>query len=127
MRLVRNQETARDLAQETFLKAYLSLDQYRPEYRFGNWLLKIAQNLAFSYLRRVGVDRERLTLDGEDGPGVEMIADGSPMADPSVLVEEKLLGDLVLKTIDGLAEKYRLVLTLRHTEELSYTEIADVL
>src|SRR5687768_9976543 len=60
VRILKNPESARDFAQETFLKAYLSLDQYKEEFKFGNWLLKIAQNLAFSHLRHVGIDRERL-------------------------------------------------------------------
>lgn len=127
MRILRNQETARDIAQETFLKAFLSLDQYKEEFKFSNWVLKIAQNLAFSHLRHVGVDRERLTLDAEDGPGIEMIADTAPLADPAALIEERELGGLVTRAIEGMAEKYRLVLTLRHTEGMAYQDIAEVL
>ena len=127
VRILRNQETARDIAQETFLKAFLSLDQYKEEFKFSNWVLKIAQNLAFSHLRHVGVDRERLTLDAEDGPGIEMIADTAPLADPAALIEERELGGLVTRAIEGMAEKYRLVLTLRHTEGMAYQDIAEVL
>ena len=127
IRILKNPETARDIAQETFLKAYLNLQQYREEFKFSNWLLKIAQNLAFSHLRHVGVNRERLTLDGEDGPGASEIPDPGPLADPAVLVEEKVLGELVNKCVGGMSEKYRLVLTLRHTNDLSYQEIAETL
>jgi RNA polymerase sigma-70 factor (ECF subfamily) len=127
VRLLGHPETARDIAQEAFLKAYLSLDQYRSEYRFANWLLKIAQNLAFSHLRKVGVDRERLTLDGEDRPGAEAIADPNVGADPSMVVEEKAIGGLVVSAVAGMSEKYRLVLTLRHTEGMQYQEIAQFL
>lgn len=127
VRILRNPETARDLAQETFLKAFLSLEQYREEFKFSNWLLKIAQNIAFSHLRHVGVERERLTLDGEDGPGAELIPDSAPLADPAALVEEREVGGLVSRAIETMAEKYRLVLTLRHTEGMAYQDIAEVL
>jgi RNA polymerase sigma-70 factor (ECF subfamily) len=125
--ILRNPETARDLAQETFLKAYVNLAQYDEAYKFGNWLLKIAQNLAFSHLRHVGVDRERLVLDGEDRPGLEALPDPAPMADPAGLVEERVLGETVNRAMESMSEKYRAVLTLRHTQGMAYQEIADVL
>lgn len=127
VRLVGQPETARDLGQETFLKAYLSLDQYKSEFKFTNWVLKIAQNLAFSHLRRAGVSRERLTLDGPDAAGPEAIPDPSPGSDPQRSLEEKTVGQLALKAISELSEKYRLVLVLRHTEGRSYQEIAEIL
>src|SRR5574338_65610 len=52
MRFVPDQELARDLAQETFLRVYERLDQFDPSRRFGPWLFRIGVNLALDYLRK---------------------------------------------------------------------------
>ena len=52
LRFVSDPELARDLAQETFLRAYVRFDQFDPSRRFGPWLFRIGVNLTFDYLRR---------------------------------------------------------------------------
>ncbi|MBI3981484.1 MAG: sigma-70 family RNA polymerase sigma factor [Gemmatimonadetes bacterium] len=55
-RIVRHRERAKDLTQETFVKALNALDSYRPEFRFAPWILRIANNRAVDYLRRNRLD-----------------------------------------------------------------------
>src|SRR5687767_15926520 len=55
-RMVRDRETAEDLAQETFIKVLNNLDRYSPEFKFSSWLFKIANNLTIDHLRRRRVD-----------------------------------------------------------------------
>ena len=55
-RMVRDNETAEDLAQETFIKVLNNIDRYRPEFKFSSWLFKIANNITIDHLRRRQVD-----------------------------------------------------------------------
>src|SRR5947207_7227570 len=55
-RMVRDKETAEDLAQETFIKVLNNIDRYRPEFKFSSWLFKIANNITIDHLRRRHVD-----------------------------------------------------------------------
>ena len=50
-RLLCNEEEARDMVQETFLRVWLSLDKYRPEFRFATWLYRVACNICYDRLR----------------------------------------------------------------------------
>ncbi|HEX9607096.1 MAG TPA: sigma-70 family RNA polymerase sigma factor, partial [Gemmatimonadaceae bacterium] len=55
-RMVRDNETAEDLAQETFIKVLNNIDRYRPEFKFSSWLFKIANNITIDHLRRRQID-----------------------------------------------------------------------
>ena len=55
-RMVRDRETAEDLAQDTFIKVLNHIDRYRPEFKFSSWLFKIANNVAIDHLRKRHLD-----------------------------------------------------------------------
>src|SRR3712207_1995536 len=61
-RMVRDRETAEDLAQETFIKVLNHIDRYRPEFKLSSWLFKIANNVAIDHLRKRQV--ETISMDG---------------------------------------------------------------
>src|SRR3712207_2157029 len=61
-RMVRDRETAEDLAQETFIKVLNHIDRYRPEFKLSSWLFKIANNVAIDHLRKRHVDT--ISMDG---------------------------------------------------------------
>lgn len=127
LRIVRRPETAEDLAQETFLKAYRALGRFDPQRKFSSWLFKIAHNSALDALRREG--HEPLSLDapaadGEEPP--ELPAD--PKAEnPFARAAGRDLGRALESALRGLRPQYREILLLRFVEELSYEEIAEVL
>lgn len=127
VRLVKDRETAMDLGQEAFLKAYMYLDRYDVKRSFSNWILKIAQNVAFTHLKRAGVSKERLVLDGPEDRGADRLADPNPMSDPEEQVSRKAMAGLAHQVMERLPEKYRVVLTLRYMEGLEYQDIAEVL
>jgi len=77
-RFCRDHDTADELAQETFVKAYMSLDTFREEYRFSSWIGTIATNLAFNHLKR-----QKRQVSTVDYPIEEIIADPNPGSDPS--------------------------------------------
>ncbi len=127
MRVVRRAEDAEDLAQETFVRMFRALDRYDPERPFTAWLFTIATRLAIDHLRRRRVQTVSLTvtqpgsteereLDVED-PGLK------PDEVTSNAEEEIIAQDM----IDSLPEHYRIVVLLRHQQDLSYEEIAEAL
>ena len=119
LRFVRDEELARDLAQETFLRVYERLDQFDPSRRFGPWLFRIGVNLTLDYLRK----RKRRGLWSLFS---ESPAERPP--DPAVPDPRKQLdlSEEVRAVLDQIPEKYRMVLVLRDLENFSTSEIAAV-
>jgi RNA polymerase sigma-70 factor (ECF subfamily) len=115
-------DEAADVAQDSFLRAYLHLDQYDPTYSFVNWMLKIAQNRAFSHLRRKGVARDRLSLDAEGTEEPTTAAD-----DPLVSAEARDTTEKLERAMMRVPEKYRILLHLRHAEGRQGPDIARIL
>lgn len=117
-RFVSDRDTAEDLAQDAFLKAFSRLDQFDSSRRFGPWLFRIAVNGTLDHLRKrkrrgwLGFfgDRERRYDPGCDDP--RDAADTA--ADVRFVIEQ-------------LPERYRTVLVLRDLENFSTSEIAAVL
>jgi RNA polymerase sigma-70 factor (ECF subfamily) len=117
-RILRHPGDAEDAAQDAFVRAYVALDSYNPQYRFYTWLATIAQNVCFRSLRSrdwriasvepVLVRAHRAYV--EDGPEIPL------------LMRER--DETIRRLVDGLPDKYRQVLILRHWHELSYEEIA---
>lgn len=113
-----------DLAQEVFLKVFRKLHTFQHESQFFTWVYRIAVNAATDHLSRASSRRLRLvddeaTLDGGSHRGDEH----SPEA-PLLTAE---LAAVTRQIVDSLPEKFRTILVLREFEDLSYTEIADVL
>ncbi len=125
-RLVGNRDLAADLAQETFIKAFLAIDQFDPSKKFSPWIYRIAHNLCVDFLRKKRLPTEAMHY--EDGSGEEVQVDiaDSTIA-PDALLERKEIQANFEKALGGLDEIYREPLVLRHQEQLSYQEIGDVL
>ncbi len=126
-KIVRDKETADDLVQETFMKAFASLAGYRSEYRFSTWLYKIAANSSIDHLRKkrikaLSLDRKLETKDGT----VEIdVPDYS--YHPGIALERKEQRLSIEEAIRSLPDKYREVIVYRHKDDKSYEEIADLL
>ena len=125
--MVRNQEDARDLAQEAFVKAYQNLSGFRLEASFYTWLYRIAMNVALDHLRRQKLRRHEAFEEGvatkETG---SVLSDGAHRDNPSQSLERKRLHAAILRALDDLPEDQRQVIVLREVEGLSYKEIADI-
>jgi RNA polymerase sigma factor (sigma-70 family) len=126
-KFVRDQEAAADLVQETFMKAFASLETYRSEYKFSTWLYRIAANAAIDSLRRQKIKTLSLDspTDSEDGRGEIDLPDYS--YHPERDMEERERRVSIQEAIDSLPEKYRMVILYRHKEDRSYEEIAAAL
>lgn len=123
--MTRNRETADDLTQDVFLKAYSSLKNFRAESGFGTWIYRIAVNTIKDHLRKEGRKR---TL-----PFDESIQDQSLSAqEDSAFIKEQeqekaVRRKLLRRAVESLPEKYRTILTLRDIQGIPYSDIAAIL
>jgi len=120
-RMVRQREEAEELASEAFFKAFRALPGFDPAQPFSSWIFKIASNLSIDWLRKRRL--ETSSLDEEDS--VWEVPDERPTAED--VLEKKQTMQVVEDAIGKLAPDYRVVVLLRHQEERSYEEIADIL
>ena len=130
-RMVRDVDLVQDIAQETFIRAYRALPQFRGESAFYTWLYRIAVNSAKKAL--MDLKRDPLVLqsamavseDGEETSRIENeLSDGET---PEALLASKEIGAAINAAIDALSEELRQAITLREIEGLSYEEISEVM
>jgi len=129
-RMVRDRETAEDLSQETFIKVLNNLDRYSPEFKFSSWLFKIANNLTIDHLRRRRVDTisiegapDAVTAESAKATSIAVVsASESPLEE----LESRELGTAIERAIGKLRPEYRACIMLRHVEDKSYEEIAEI-
>ena len=126
-RFVRNQADALDVTQDTFLKAYRALPNFRGDSAFYTWLYRIAINTAKNYL---AVQARRSSDKEQDFSEIEQI-DGNHALKEYATPEHLLLRDeiqaTVIAAIDDLPKDLRMAITLREIEGLRYEEIATVM
>jgi RNA polymerase sigma-70 factor (ECF subfamily) len=126
-RMTRNDEDARDLAQEVFIKVFRLLDRYDEQYAFSSWLFRIATNHCIDHLRR---QRLRFMSVERDGAGEDDEAEmqiPSPGPEPDVVMERRQALEKLEEVIAELPPHYRVITLLRHDQQLSYEEIAETL
>lgn len=127
LRITGNPEDAADMTQESFLKAWRSLDTFHFDAAFSTWLFRLASNTCLDFLRSVK-RRPQISLTVEDADGEEQVLD---VPDPALPPEETLLRaeeqQQVSEAMQALPPEQRKILTLRVVDDLSYSEIATVL
>lgn len=130
-RMVRDPELVQDVAQETFIRAWRALPQFRGESAFYTWLYRIAINSAkkaLADLRRDPLVAEASLARGEDGEEPSRVenelSDGET---PEALLASKEIAAAVNAAIEALSEELRQATTLREIEGLSYEEISEVM
>lgn len=119
----RNREAADDLAQEVFLKAYLALPRFHGKSEFGTWLYRISVNHIKDYLRKKGRAKE-VSLD--DVPEISF-SDRERTEKAQLESETEARRTLVQRFVQGLPEKYRVIVTLRDIQGLAYEDISRIL
>lgn len=127
LKMIKDKEQVNDLVQEAFVKAFDNLNSYSTNYAFSTWLYRIATNHTIDYLRKkklktLSIDEPMKTKDGEMQMQLE---DESAGTDRNIIRKQRQ--DIVQNAIEDLPSKYRKVIEMRHMEEKSYQEIADVL
>ena len=125
---MKNEADAEDVAQESFLKAFRKLADFRGQAKFSTWLISITLNEARGRLRRLGIVRmESLDETPEEGGHISpaLLRDWREV--PSEALERKEIRKMLEEAIASLSPLYRDVLILRDVEELSVDETAIAL
>lgn len=121
--MTRNRETADDLAQDIFIKAYCALKNFKFRSEFGTWLYRIAMNHIKDYLRSGG----RVWMV----PFEDQVKDESDQENETVIIEHDQETEqrrkIVHEGIRALPEKYQIILSLRDIQGFSYKEISQIL
>ncbi len=115
-RMLRNDQDARDVTQDTLVKVLRSLDRYDPRWRFSTWVIGIARNTCIDEFRK----RKRIS-------DFEAPETADPGPGPEQLAARNLRAEQLHAALDQLTPLYRDVLVLYHFEHLKYQEIADLL
>ncbi|MDR9416189.1 MAG: sigma-70 family RNA polymerase sigma factor [Gracilimonas sp.] len=112
--IVKNSDTAKDITQSAFIKCWNNLDSYNSNYRFYSWLYRIIVNEALNYVR----DKKQhspLSIHHSDGNNPYL----------QLLQKEEHLA--LAEALGELSADHRIVIQLRHFEEMSYRDIAHIL
>lgn len=117
---------AEDIAQETFMKSLRTLDRVDESFNFGGWVHTVARNLCYDELRRRQRD-PRQEDTSEDQEMMLRLPAPAQRFDPVIQSEQSDLRRQVWEVAQRLPEKYRLVLTLRELQGLSYRRIGQVM
>lgn len=118
-RMVQSHDDANDLLQNTFLKAWSSIDSFRGDAKLSTWLYKIAINESISFLAR---ERKRLniSLDDQEAGLIHTI-------EADEYIDGDRLAQKLRQAIATLPEKQRLIFNMRYFDEMKYDDISDIL
>ncbi len=133
-RMVRDVDLVPDIAQETFIRAYRALAQFRGDAQFYTWLYRIAVNTAKKQLMELKRDplvfpsQMKSTDEDETSSSErELNGHGADAETPEAVLASKEIAEAVNAAMDALPEELRMAITLREIEGLSYEEIAEAL
>src|SRR5262245_1989992 len=126
LRMVSRAEDAEDVVQETFVRMFRALRRYDPSSPFGAWLFSIASRLCIDQLRRRKLQPISLTQRDRDDEEyeIEVVDPGLRPEEVTARAEEE---ERTRALIDSLPPHYRIVVLLRHQQDLAYEEIAEAL
>ena len=118
-----NEPDSNDMLQNTFIKVYLNLDRYNPEYTFCQWIFTIARNTFIDYTRKrresiVSIDTPECSISCQP-------ASQSPTPEERMIISQH--SRELNQVLDNMSARYREVIILRFFNELSYEEIAEKL
>ena len=123
-----NEDDAKDLYQEVFIRVYRGLKNFRFESEFSTWVYRITTNVCLSYKSR-SKDHLRVSInkdynDEESGIAEELVYDGSS---PEEVSSGSDLGQIVSKAVESLSPKQKMTFILKHYEGYKIREIAEML
>jgi RNA polymerase sigma-70 factor (ECF subfamily) len=126
-RFVSDQAECYDIAQDSFIKAYRAIGNFRGDSQFYTWLYRIAANTAKNHLASRARKSPNYTVDVEDAEHFEGEAGLKEYTTPENLLLSQEIEETVFKAIDDLPDDLKSAITLRELEGLSYEEIAEVM
>ena len=125
VRILKNEQLAEEVAQDSFLSAYRSLKRFRHKSKFSTWLYRICYNLSLNALAKENRSRTLFSdRDIEETQNVRNYSDESES--PLRYVDSRDLTNIVNECIDELPSKYGSILSMYHLGQLKYEEISTV-
>lgn len=118
-RMVQSHDDANDLLQNTFMKAWMSIENFRGEARLSTWLYKIAINEAITFLNREN-RRQSVSLDAEQSTLAEAI-------EADTFVDGDELSLKLRQAVATLPEKQRLVFNMKYYDDMKYDDMSGIL
>lgn len=123
-RVIGREEDARDVCQETFLRAFRALPGFKGEAKFSSWVYRIALNLCRDWMRR---QRRAPTMQMPEGVDpIEMASERGPVESIETLVERRELSGVVEEAMKLLPEEQRTAIILKEYHGMTFQEIADL-
>ena len=127
VRLTGNEDDAKDLVQDTYLKAYRFLDKYQPDTNAKAWLFRILKNSFINNYRKNVRTPDQVEFD-EIQDYYDLVRDQTKdIDDLRRQFDDNLLSDEVVTAMDSLNEEFRTIIILSDLEQLTYEEIAEIL
>lgn len=123
-RMLSDYDASLDVTQEVFIKVYNSLARYSSDYKFSTWLYRIAHNAAIDYMRRHSVNEQ--SIEAENADGSYQLQIESPRPTPEQERERSEWRTEIESVVKCLPAVYRELILLRHAQDLSYDEIAEI-
>ncbi len=123
-RMLNDYDSSLDVTQEVFIKVYNSLSKYSSEYKFSTWLYRIAHNAAIDHIRRKSPNQQ--SLEAEKGDGSYQLQLECPNPTPEQERERSEWRTEIAAVVKCLPAAYRELILLRHSQDLSYDEIAEI-
>lgn len=124
-RVIGREEDARDVAQETFLRAFRALAGFKGQAKFSSWLYRITLNLCRDWIRR---ERRAPVAQAPEGVDLlELASSAEPVETVEDLVSRRELGRAVAKAMAMLPDEQRTAIVLKEYHGLTFQEIADLL
>lgn len=118
-RMVESHDDANDVLQNTFMKAWQSIENFRGDAKLSTWLYKIALNESLTFLSRER-KRDNLSIDEEEGRLVNLI-ESDEWVDGDELARE------LRKAIASLPEKQRMVFNMKYYDDMKYERMSEIL
>jgi RNA polymerase sigma-70 factor, ECF subfamily len=124
-RVLGREEDARDIAQETFLRAFRALKGFKGQAKFSSWLYRIALNLCRDWMRR---ERRAPVAQAPEGIDIiELAGEATPSESLDDVIARHQLGRVVGKAMAALPEEQRTAIILKEYHGLTFQEIAELL
>jgi RNA polymerase sigma-70 factor (ECF subfamily) len=123
-RVIGREEDARDVCQETFLRAFRALPGFKGQAKFSSWIYRIALNLCRDWIRRQR--RTPVVQMPEDAEAIERIAARDPVESIEDLVARKELSAIVAEAMAVLPEEQRTAIILKEYHGMTFQEIAEL-
>ena len=123
-RVIGREEDARDVCQDTFLRAFRALPGFKGEAKFSSWVYRIALNLCRDWMRK---QRRAPTMQMPEGVDpIEMASERGPVESIETLVERRELSGVVEEAMKLLPEEQRMAIILKEYHGMTFQEIADL-